>query len=156
MEPATPRRRPGRPVPEAPLGPLAADAERLAKGWLVALIEQAPLSDAAAIAGRDWAGDAPRLCAAAVRALGSDDELAGLESTSSGPKGSLSALRAVLWSELRAAWPDAAPDQVWDLGERLALVIESLTSASPAWPGALETGGRDRPRGRGTPRTAAR
>jgi GGDEF domain-containing protein len=135
---ATPRRRPARPVPEAPLEPLAADAERLAKGWLVALIEQQPLSEAPAIASRDWAREAPRACAAAVRALGSDAELARLGPGWSGIEASVGALRAVLWSELRAAWPDAAPDQVWDLGERLALVIESLSATRPAWPAALE------------------
>jgi GGDEF domain-containing protein len=117
---------------------LAVDAERLAKGWLVALIEDAPLSEAASIAGRDWSREAPRTTAAAVRALGSDDELDRLGSGRGGPEGSLAALRAVLWSELRAAWPDAAPDQVWDLGERLALVIDSLRAAAPVWPGALE------------------
>ncbi len=139
VQPATPRRRPPRPVPEAPLEQLAGDAERLAKGWLVGLIEAQPLSEAPAIAGRDWAREATPVCAAAVRALGSDEELSRLGPAWSGLAGSLDELRAVLWSALRAAWPEAAPDQVWDLGERLALVIESVQGApAPAWPGTLE------------------
>jgi GGDEF domain-containing protein len=139
VQPATPRRRPPRPVAEAPLEELAGDAERLAKGWLVAVIEAQPLSEAPAIAGRDWAREATLVCAAAVRALGSDEQLSRLGSPWSGLEGSLDELRAVLWSALRAAWPEAAPDQVWDLGERLALVIESVQGApAPAWPGTLE------------------
>src|SRR5436305_4844384 len=71
-----------------------------------------------------------------ARALGSDEELARLAPA----KGPLGPLRAVLWSALRAAWTDAGADQVWDLGERLAVVLETLRSASsgPEWPGALD------------------
>jgi GGDEF domain-containing protein len=147
VQPATPRRRPSRPVPEAPLDALAADAERLAKGWLVALIEQQPLSEAPVIASREWAERAPRVCAAAVRALGSDGELARLGSEALPDASSSATLRAVLWSALRSAWPGAEPDQVWDLGERLSVVIEVLSEAAlneaapseaaPAWPAAL-------------------
>jgi hypothetical protein len=136
MHSPTPRRRPGRPVPEAPLETLAGDAERLAKGWLVAMIEERPLSEVPGILRGEWGTDAPRLCAAAVRALASDEALARLDPAD----GSLDALRAVLWSALRAAWPDAAADQVWDLGERLALVIETLRRAGRGWPRALEEG----------------
>jgi GGDEF domain-containing protein len=138
MKPGAPRRRPARPVPEGPIEALAADAERLAKGWLVAVIEQQPLSEAAAIPSRKWASQGPRVCAAAVRALGSDRELARLGSERLEPVGSVDALRAVLWSALRSAWPDCEPDQVWDLGERLALVLATLSEPAAAWPDSLE------------------
>lgn len=137
MQPALPRRRPARPVPEAPIEALVADAERLAKGWLIAVIEQRPLAEAGGLASREWATEAPRVCAAAVRALASDRELAELVPPA-GLGGSLDALRAVLWSALRSAWPGCEPDQVWDLGERLAAVIESLADARAPWPHALE------------------
>jgi hypothetical protein len=140
VELAAPRRRPARPVGEAPIEALAADAERLAKGWLLAVIELLPLAEAAGAVGGGWASGAPRVCSGAVRALGSDEALARL-----GPAGelagSLDELRAVLWSALRSAWPTAEPDQVWALGERLAVVIEALRgtgNAAPAWPDAVE------------------
>ena len=146
MQPATPRRRRARPVPEAPIEPLVADAERLAKGWLIAVIEQEPLSEAPEMVAAEWATDGPRACAAAVRALGSDEELqqlAGGPGVFAGPR-ALDPLRAVLWSALRSAWPGCEPDQVWDLAERLAVVVEAMRGAdtsrlpAPAWPEALE------------------
>ena len=139
MEPAAPRRRPARPVPEAPIESLAGDAERLAKGWLLAVIEEAPLAETPALLGGVWASEAPGVCAGAVRALGSDDALARLR-PAGGLGRFLDALRAVIWSAVRSAWPTAEPDQVWDLGERLALVIAALRGAGAAagpWPEAL-------------------
>lgn len=141
MKPGVPRRRPARPVPEAPIEALAGGAEELAKAWLLAMIEPEPLSVVPQIAARDWAAEGPRACAAAVRALGSDEELERLGRTvlPLAQGRALDPLRAVLWSALRSAWPDCEPDQVWDLGERLALVIESLRGAATgAWPGELE------------------
>jgi GGDEF domain-containing protein len=146
MQSGVPRRRPARPVPEAPIEALAADAERLAKGWLLAVVEQQPLSEAAGILAGDWAVEGPRVCEAAVRALGSDEELERLRSPRFAAPGALDALRAVIWSALRAAWPEPEPDQVWGLGDRLAVVIEALRHAAPdgagargpVWPGALE------------------
>src|SRR5438270_4262533 len=134
MQPASPRGRSARPVPEAPIEALVGDSERLAKGWLIAAIEQAPFSEGRALASASWAAEAPRLCAATARALGSDEALS-LLGRCDGP---LDALRAVLWSALRAAWPTAEPDQIWDLGERLATVVERLRAAEPSWPRALE------------------
>ena len=75
MQPGAPRRRPARPVPEAPIEALATDAERLAKGWLLAVIEREPLSEAAGILAGEWAAEGPRVCEAVVRALGSDEAL---------------------------------------------------------------------------------
>jgi GGDEF domain-containing protein len=141
MQPGAPRRRPARPVPEAPIEALAADAERLAKGWLLAVIEREPLSEAAGILAGEWAAEGPRVCEAVVRALGSDEALERLRSRRFAPPGELDPLRAVVWSALRAAWAEAEPDQVWDLGERTAVVIQALggaRAAGPVWPRALE------------------
>jgi GGDEF domain-containing protein len=141
MQPGAPRRRPARPVPEAPIEALAADAERLAKGWLLAVIEHQPLSEAAGVLAGEWAAEGPRVCEAVVLALGSDEELERLRSTRFAAPGALDPLRAVVWSALRAAWAEAEPDQVWDLGERLAFVVQALGGAratGPVWPGALE------------------
>ena len=141
MQPGAPRRRPARPVPEAPIEALAADAERLAKGWLLAVIEQQPLSEAAGILAGEWAAEGPRVCEAVVRALGSDEALERLRSRRFAAPGELDPLRAVVWSALRAAWAEAEPDQVWDLGERTAVVIQALggaRAAGPGWPRALE------------------
>ncbi len=140
MQPAPPRRRPARPLPEAPVEALAADAERLAKGWLVAVIEQQPLSSAPAILAGEWVQDGPRLCEAVLRSIGADEPLGGLRGTAPrfAPPAALDALRAVVWSALRAAWPEAGPDEVWDLGERLAVVIDALRVAPPQWPQALD------------------
>ena len=141
MQSGVPRRRPARPVPEAPIEALAARAEELAKAWLLAVIEREPLASAPGILAGEWASEGPRACAAVVRALGSDEELARLRSPRFAAPGALDPLRAVVWSALRAAWAEAEPDQVWDLGERLALVIQALAGACatrPAWPGALD------------------
>jgi len=126
-------------MPEAPIGALAADAERLAKGWLVAVIEQRPLAEAAGILAGEWAADGPRVCEALVRSLGSDQALEGLRRPGFAGLETLDALRAVVWSALRAAWAGAQPDQVWDLGERLGVAIEVLRGPEALlWPGALE------------------
>jgi GGDEF domain-containing protein len=141
MQPGAPRRRPARPIPEAPIDALAADADRLAKGWLLAVIEQQPLSEAAGILAGEWAAEGPRVCESVVRALGSDEELERLRSRRFAAPGAVDPLRAVVWSALRAVWPDAEPDQVWDLGERLAVVVQALGGAratGAVWPDALE------------------
>jgi GGDEF domain-containing protein len=126
-----------------------ARAEELAKAWLLAVIEREPLTSAPGILAGEWANEGPHACAAVVRALGSDQELERLRSLRFAAPGALDPLRAVVWSALRAAWAEAEPDQVWDLGERLALVIQALAGAratepegprgaGPAWPGALD------------------
>jgi GGDEF domain-containing protein len=146
MQSGVPRRRPARPVPEAPIEALAARAEELAKAWLVAVIECEPLSSAPGILAGEWASDGPRTCAAVVRALGSDEELGRIRTGVGrfGRSRDLDPLRAVVWSALRSAWPEGAPDQIWDLGERLAVVIEALrhpVQEGPqqgSWPRPLE------------------
>ena len=81
------------------------------------------------------------MCEAVVRALGSDEALERLRTRRFAAPGELDPLRAVVWSALRAAWAEAEPDQVWDLGERLAVVIQALAgarAAGPVWPKVLE------------------
>ena len=74
-----PRRRRARPVADAPIDALVLRAEDLAKGWLLALLEQAPLHDAHTILVADLSRDGPRVCDAAVRALGNDADLRRIE-----------------------------------------------------------------------------
>src|SRR3981081_4312643 len=87
MPDGPPRRRRARPVADAPVDALLLRAEDLTKGWLLALLEQAPLDDAPAILAADLARDGPRVCAAVVHALSSDADLQRLE-----PGGALEAV----------------------------------------------------------------
>ena len=136
MPEGTPRPRRARPVADAPIDALLQRAEDLTKGWLLALLEQAPLDDAPAILASDLARDGPRVCAAVVRALGSDADLerigqhgaleplvsrtgafagtGGVEAVSR----AVDALGSVIWSAVRdeLVRPDA--DQVSELAER--------------------------------------
>jgi GGDEF domain-containing protein len=120
----------------------------LAKGWLLALLEQAPLEQAAGILAVDLTRDGPRICDAVVRALADDMDLRRLEQggaleplvarvadiagadTAEAAARAVDALQAVVWSALRAElpWPD--PDQISDLAERLALVCERVRAAA--------------------------
>src|SRR2546423_1001970 len=136
----SPRARPPRPVADAPAAELVARAEALAKGWLLELLDAAPLSAAATLPAADFARDAPALCAAIARALSSDTDLARISpggdlhalsrqvgqlvgaTDPTGTASAVSALRAVVWTaaleELQS--PDA--QLVADLAERLAHV----------------------------------
>ena len=67
MQPGPPRRRRARPVADAPVDALVLRAELLAKGWLLALVEDTPLEEASRILASDVARDGPRLCEAVVR-----------------------------------------------------------------------------------------
>lgn len=116
----------------------------LAKGWLLALIEQLPLSAAAAIRTEELAGAGPEICAAMLRALAADRELERIGSGGelgelvsrvgelAGAQGpaevsrAVEALRAVLWSAVFGELDDPDPALVADLAERLALVAETV------------------------------
>ncbi len=135
--PATPR--PGRPGPlqraEAEL--LAGRAQAIAKGWLLTLLERAPLDAVAAIPAADLASEGPAVCAAFARALADDAQLDRLR-----PDGDLAplaqripaltgasdaaqtlhavdALRACLWAAALDA-RGTRTDDVTALAERLA------------------------------------
>jgi GGDEF domain-containing protein len=148
MPPVPPRRRRARPVADAPIDSLLPRSEDLAKGWLLALLEQAPLDDAPAILATELTRDGPRVCDAVLRALVDDTDLRRLEpggvfepltarvgemagaASPAAVSAAVDALQAVLWTavreELRA--PDA--DQISELSERLALVGELVRAAA--------------------------
>jgi GGDEF domain-containing protein len=148
MQLGPPRRRHARPVGDAPIDPLLAATEDLAKGWLLALLEQVPLDDAPGILAADLARDGPRVCEAAVRALASDMDLRSLSSGGAleplvsavgrmagahdalGTLRAIDALQAVIWSALREALPRPVGDQLAELAERLALVSECIRQAA--------------------------
>jgi GGDEF domain-containing protein len=143
-----PRRRRARPVADAPIDALLPRSEDLAKGWLLALLEQAPLDDAPAILATDLTRDGPRLCDAVLRAISDETDLRRLEpggvfTSLAARVGELAgatapvavsravdALVGVIWTavreELRA--PDA--DLVSELTERLTLIGELVRSAA--------------------------
>jgi GGDEF domain-containing protein len=148
MQQGPPRLRRARPVADAPIDALLLRAEDLTKGWLLALLEQAPLDDAPAILAADLAHDGPRVCSAVVRALADEDDLhrlgpggafeslvsragelagsRGVEMTSR----AVDTLRAVIWSAVRAELRQPDPEQVAELSERLNLVIELVRDAA--------------------------
>jgi hypothetical protein len=149
MSSGPPRRRRARPVADAPVDALLGRSEDLAKGWLLALLEQAPLDSLPAILAADLARDGPRLCDAVVRALADDTDLRRLEAggaleplaaraseiagaaTAYAAMRAVDALHAVVWGGVREELggnPD--PEQVAELAERLALVTELVRMAA--------------------------
>lgn len=150
---------------DAPIGGLLERGEELAKGWLIALVEQMPLEQAGEMfpAGAHFARDAPRLCEALVRGLMDEaalrrieaggeleplasraGELVGARDAEEAAR-SVDALLAVIWSALRAELGGSDADTVAAVAERLALVGEVARAATlravvsgGQWPGALE------------------
>jgi GGDEF domain-containing protein len=149
MQPSPPRRRPARPVCDAAVEALLRGGEDLAKGWLIALVEQVPLEQAHEIlsGGGDFAREAPWLCEALVRALVDDadlrrigpggelEHLASRAGELAGARGAEAAARsvdtllAVIWSALRAELGSADADMICAVAERLALVGELVRGA---------------------------
>ena len=140
------RRRPG-PVVAEGVEALLLRAEELAKGWLLALVEDAPLEAAAAIMAGDVARDGPRICDAVVRAISDEadlrriepggvleplvsraGELAGVESAEADAH-AVDTLRSVIWSALRVELARDDPEVLADAGERLSLVAELVRAA---------------------------
>ena len=74
-----PRRRRARPVSDAPIDALLAHTEILAKGWLIALLEQAPLHEAPGISTEALTREGPRVVDAVIRALADDADLGRLQ-----------------------------------------------------------------------------
>jgi GGDEF domain-containing protein len=148
MAPSVPRRRRPRPVADAPIDLLVPRAPDLAKGWLLALLEDAPLRAAPALSGAGLVDEGPRLCEAVLRALADDRELRRLEAD--GPLHPLAtrvgemagagrdaaaavhavdALGDVLWAALRQTLPADDAELVSALAERLALICGLLRAA---------------------------
>ena len=147
MQPAPPRRRRARPVADASLDVLLDRSEDLAKGWLLALLEQVPLDDAPRILATDLTREGPRVCEALLRAIGSDADERRLEpdgalaplaarvgelAGAAGPRDAaqaVDALQGVMWAALRAEIRDPDPEFVSQLAERLAQVSALLRAA---------------------------
>ncbi|HKG02650.1 MAG TPA: hypothetical protein VKB03_05680, partial [Conexibacter sp.] len=127
------------PVERAEAELLAGRAQAVAKGWLLTLLERAPLDAVASIPAAALAAEGPAVCAAFARALGNDAELDRLR-----PAGDLAplvqrigaltgahaaadllaavdALRACLWAAAVDARGTRA-DDLAPLAERLAEV----------------------------------
>ncbi len=152
---------------DASLDALLDRSEDLAKGWLLALLEQAPLDDAPRILAADLTRDGPRVCEALLRAIGSDADERRLESDGAlaplaGRVGELAgaagardtaqavdALQAVVWAALRAELRDPDPALISELAERLAQVSALVRAA------ALRYGETGAPRGDGGPLLSA-
>jgi GGDEF domain-containing protein len=149
MSSGPPRRRRARPVADAPVDALLGRSEDLAKGWLLALLEEAALDSLPAILASELARDGPRLCDAVVRALADDADLRRLEpggaleplsartgelagaATAEATMRAVDALHAVVWGGVReelGGSPD--PEQIAELAERLALVTELVRGAA--------------------------
>ncbi len=145
--PDPPPRR-ARPVAELPLVQLLERIEDLTKGWLLALIEDAPLDQAGAILAAGLVREGPRLCEGVLRALTDDEELRALDR--GGQTGRLvfqagelagaadaeeavraiDALGSVIWAAALASLPDPEVDQVARLAERLGLVLREVRAAA--------------------------
>jgi hypothetical protein len=154
MLPGPPRRRPARPVAVASIDVLVDGAEDLAKGWLLALLERAPLEEAPRILAGDLHREGPRLCTAVVRALGSDADQQRLEpggalvplaaragelGGAAGPGGAaqaVDALQEVIWSALRRELRDPDADLIAQLAERLAQITALVRAAALQAPAA--------------------
>jgi GGDEF domain-containing protein len=148
MPPGPPRRRPARPVADAPVDELLGRSEDLAKGWLLAVLEQEPLDSLPAILASELARDGPRLCDAIVRALADETDLRRLErggaleplaaragelagaSTPEATMRAVDALHAVVWGGVRESLSSPDPDQIAELAERLAVVVELVRVAA--------------------------
>ena len=155
-----------RPHPVADVPPAAlADGQAPAKGWLLALVAARPLRDAPALPVPDLARDAPALCAAVLRAVGSEAELRRLESGgdlaglaaragelagAGGPApavAAIAALRAALWEALTATMAPLDAPTTAALAERLAFVCDAVAAATlgAASAGAAAPPARRRP-----------
>ncbi|MEP6952788.1 MAG: hypothetical protein ABI950_01855 [Solirubrobacteraceae bacterium] len=138
-------RRP-RAVADVPPAALA-DGQLPAKGWLLALVAARPLAGVSALPTATIAREAPVLCAAALRAVGSDADLERLEhgdltalaarvgelAAAGDPAAvaaAVSTLRGALWDALAAADPPADAAHAVALSQRLALVCDVVAAAA--------------------------
>jgi GGDEF domain-containing protein len=147
MERGVPRRRRPRPVVSAGLESLLSRSEELAKGWLLALIEDAPLEAAAAIVAGDVARDGPRICDALVRAIYDEADLRRIEHDGAleplasrvgelagagdvvAAAHAVETLKDVVWGALRRELGPDDPELLVEAAERLSLVTELVRSA---------------------------
>jgi GGDEF domain-containing protein len=140
-------------MPPAPVAdvppPAIADGIAPAKGWLLALIAARDLHDAPAVPTAELARDAPKLCAAILRAVGSDAELelpplaarAGAMAGAGSHASAVAAvglLRGALWEALRATMPPLDAATTAALAERLAWVCDRVAAATVSAPRGAE------------------
>jgi hypothetical protein len=148
MQLGPPRRRRARPVADAPIETLLVGIEDLTKGWLLALLEQHDLQEAPRILAADLTREGPRVCDAVVRSIADDTDLRRLE-----PGGALEplvsragvlagaqnpeqvsravdALHAVVWTAVRDELRSPDANQVSEIVERLAAVMELVRGAA--------------------------
>jgi GGDEF domain-containing protein len=130
------------PAPVADVPPAAiADGVAPAKGWLLALIAARDLQDAPAVPTAELARDAPKLCAAILRAVGSNAELdpsplaarAGAMAGAGSPASAVAAvglLRGALWEALRATMGPLDAATTAALAERLAWACDLVAAAT--------------------------
>lgn len=132
-----------RPVADAPVALLVAGSEVLAREWLVALIDEAPLAEASRLAGEGFAANAPALCEAAVRALADDEVLTAvgddrgvaaswpLDGARNPPETitALELLRSVLWRAALDELHRPSAELVAALADRLATVMAAIAAA---------------------------
>ena len=147
MERGVPRRKRPRPVVSTGVEALLLRGEELAKAWLLALVEDAPLDEAAAILAGEVARDGPRICDAVVRALYDEAdlrridqegvleplasraaEMAGASSAEAAAR-AVRALEQVMWAALRGELAQTDPDLLADAAERLSLVAALVLAA---------------------------
>jgi GGDEF domain-containing protein len=139
-------RRP-RPVADVPPAALA-DGQAAAKGWLLGLLAARPLRDAVAVPTEELAREAPGLCAAVLRAVGSDADLPRLQAGGdlvalaaatarlAGARDpaavvtAVGALRAALWEALVATMGPLDQPTTAALAERLAHVCDMVALAA--------------------------
>jgi hypothetical protein len=133
-----------RPVADAPVDALVAQADELARRWALALIATRPLAEIAELPLGDLARSAPALCAALAHALASEE---GLERLARGERraalapslgtrraGELVAdvdtLRSILWDATLQQLGDPPVRLVADLADRLSYVCAIAVAAT--------------------------
>jgi GGDEF domain-containing protein len=146
------RRAPGRPRPVADpvVDAVAARPDEVARRWLLALLESAPLAAAPGVPVDALAKDGPAFCAAVMSAVRSDEALATLAESAASPESELmrlsgasdgpsavaaaEALRRAVREAVAAELPHAEAAVLADLGDRLAHVCAHLAAAALAGP----------------------
>jgi hypothetical protein len=129
-----------RPVADAPVDALVAQADELARRWALALIATRPLEEIAELPLGDLARSGPALCAALVRALASGealDRLAGgtavtpvVGTRSAGELvADIDTLRSILWDATLQQLHDPPVRLVADLADRLSYVCAIAIAA---------------------------
>jgi GGDEF domain-containing protein len=144
-----PRRRRARPVADAPIDELLGRVEELAKGWLLALLERAPLEEMPAILAGEMATDGPRLFDAVVRAIGDEDDLrrlaeggaleplaaragaiAGAGGSADATASAVDVLGEIVWAAVREELRSPDPDQIAELAERIGVIVGLVRAAA--------------------------